>query len=182
MKKKLVILGLLGSLVLNVQADPPIENGKAIFSTRCATCHHVNKQLVGPALSGVDERRSMEWIIKFVQSSQTLIKTGDEQASAVFAKFNSFPMPDHPDLTADKIRDIVAFIKSETKSTPVSSAPFSRPGRLRPAYIPVRADNYIFFGGLFGAISLLVVALLMFVRVKELQRNTTNTLAATIRD
>ena len=169
MKKLLVFAFMV--MIHCVKAAPPEKDGKTIFTSRCATCHNVNKTLVGPALAGIDERRSIDWIIKFVQSSQTLIKQGDEQAAAVFAKFNGIQMPNHPDLTADNIRDIVSFIKSEAKPTEANAAPFTRPSSLRPAYMPVASDNYIFFGALFGSIALLVLSLLIFVRVKEWQRN-----------
>jgi cytochrome c2 len=171
MKKLFVFVTVLIATVTVVKAVPPEKDGKTIFTLRCATCHNVNKTLVGPALAGVDERRSIEWIIKFVQSSQSLIKQGDEQANAIFAKFNGIQMPNHPDLTADNIRDIVSFIKSEAKPTETNAAPFARPSTLHPAYIPIASDNYIFFAALFGSIVLLVLSLLMFVRVKEWQRN-----------
>jgi len=93
-------------------AAPPIAEGKAIFSTRCAGCHNVNKVVTGPALAGVDQRHSIDWIINFVHSSQTVIKGGDEKAVALFEKFNKIPMPDHPDLTAGNIKSIVEYIKS----------------------------------------------------------------------
>lgn len=170
MKRNIFLLSIITLFAMHIQAEPPIEEGKALFNSRCATCHNVNKTVVGPALAGIDERRSLEWIVKFVQSSQTLIKKGDADASEVFAKFNSFPMPDHPDLTADNIEDIVSYIKSQSRVVEETKEPFTRPGKLRPAYIPVKRDNYLFFGGLFLGISLLVFSLLMLVRVKEIQR------------
>ena len=107
-----------------VAAAPPIEDGKAIFTTRCAGCHNVNKLMTGPALAGVDQRRSMEWIISFVQSSQTMIKKGDKDAIALFEKFNKIPMPDHADLTDAHIKSVVEFVKSETKA--VNEEEFSK--------------------------------------------------------
>jgi cytochrome c551/c552 len=88
-------------------ANPTPEKGKAIFTTRCAGCHNVNKTLTGPLLAGVDQRRSIEWIIDFVHSSQTMVKSGDKNAVALFEQFNRIPMPDHPDLTDDHIKSIV---------------------------------------------------------------------------
>lgn len=169
--KTYILFGILSMMAaVKLSASPPIEEGKAIFNSRCATCHNINKTAVGPALAGIDERRSFDWIVKFVQSSQTFIKTGDEQAVAVFTAFNGIPMPDHTDLTADNIRDIVTFIKSQSKPAEASTAPFARPAKIRPAYVPVKGDDYVFFGGLFLSIALLVFALLMLVRVKEIQR------------
>ncbi len=170
-KVQIVLATLLMMAGMVVNAAPPEHNGKTIFMSRCATCHNVNKRVVGPALAGIEERRSLDWIVKFVQSSQAVIKSGDEQALAVFAEYNKMPMPDHADLSAEDISDIVSFISSESKTAETTTAPFARPGKLRPAYLPVTSDNYFFFGGLFMGVALLVFALLMLVRVKEIQRN-----------
>lgn len=112
MKSKLLFALLLTVAFTN--AAPPVEEGKTIFTTRCAGCHNVNKQVVGPALAGVDQRRSMEWIINFVHSSQTVIEKGDKDAVALFTQFNNIPMPDHKDLSDDNIKSVVAYIQSET--------------------------------------------------------------------
>ena len=75
MKIKKLFLGLviLLSIAIFVHATPP-EEGKTIFISRCAACHNVNKVMTGPALAGIDQRRSLEWITKFIHSSQTLVK------------------------------------------------------------------------------------------------------------
>jgi cytochrome c551/c552 len=151
-------------------AAPPVEEGKAIFSSRCAACHNVNKVVTGPALAGVDQRRSIDWIINFVHSSQTVIKKGDKDAVALFDKFNKIPMPDHPDLTPDNIRSIVEFIKSEA-SAATETAPFNKPGKLRPVYTPLSITNYGFFIGYLAVVALLIFGLLMAVKVKSMERN-----------
>jgi mono/diheme cytochrome c family protein len=93
-------------------SDP--KEGKTIFMSRCAACHNVNKTLTGPALAGVDQRRTIDWIINFVHSSQTMVKEGDKDAVALFQQFK-VPMPDHPDLTDEQIVNIVEYIKEEGK-------------------------------------------------------------------
>ena len=170
MKLKIFLSALLLSMVISSAAAPPSEEGKLIFSTRCGNCHNVNKMVVGPALAGVDQRHSIDWIVKFVQSSQTMIKSGDKDAEALFTKFNKIPMPDHPDLTADHIKSVVEYIKTQA-STAIDKAPFERPSKLRPAYVPVSLSNYGFFLGLLTGIALLIASLLLFVRVKEYERN-----------
>ena len=172
MKKNLLIACLLLISSTYSFADP-VEEGKTIFTTRCSSCHNINKLVVGPALAGVDQRHSMEWIIKFVQSSQTLIKSGDKDAAALFARFN-IAMPDHPDLTASNIKSVVDYIKSQ--ATPIGSstdkAPFARPEKLHPAYLPISIiNNYGFFLVYLSAIALLTFVLMTFVQVKEYERN-----------
>lgn len=149
----------------------PIEEGKAIFTARCSGCHNVNKLVTGPALAGVDQRRSIDWIIKFVHSSQTVVKSGDPYAVALFEKFNKIPMPDHPDLTADNIKSIVEYIKSEASAAD-TKAPFAKPDQLHLNYFPLSITaNYYFFIGYFALLTLLVSALLLLVEVKSVARN-----------
>lgn len=161
----------LFALVMSIYtwAAPPAEEGKTIFQARCASCHNVNKVLVGPALAGVDQRHQFAWIVKFVQSSQGVIKSGDPAATALFEKFNHTPMPDHPDLTAAAIQGIVDYIKTEsTTAAEAGKAPFAKPSRLHPAYVPV--SNPSFFISMGAAIVVLMLVLLVLVRVKEYER------------
>ena len=169
MKLKVLLCPFLLFMSIQVLANLP-EEGKTIFMTRCAACHSVNKQLTGPALAGVHERHSIDWIVKFVQSSQTVIKGGDEAAIALYQKFNKITMPDHPDLSSENIQNIVEFIKSESQATSVTAAPFAKPGKLRPNFMPLSISNYGFFLTYFGLVALLIVAMLFMVRVKEYER------------
>jgi cytochrome c551/c552 len=169
MKRKLIFFVLIAGITMQAVAAPPVEEGKAIFTSRCASCHNVNKMVVGPALAGVDKRHSIDWIINFVQSSQTVIKSGDQKAADLFAKFNRIPMPDHKDLTPDNIKSVVEFIKistvEETKSV-------FRPGKIRPNYVPLSITDYGFFTAFIGLVILMIASMLMLVKVKEHQRLT----------
>jgi mono/diheme cytochrome c family protein len=168
MRTKHLLLGIIALLYASVWAyADPIEDGKMIFMSRCAACHNVNKTLTGPALAGVDQRRSMEWIIKFVHSSQTLVKSGDKDAVSVFQQFNKVPMPDHPDLTEENIKSIVEYIKSAAVTTD-TKAPFAKPSKLQTVYKPlsISKDYGIFLIYLF-AVVLLIAALVFAVRLKS---------------
>jgi cytochrome c551/c552 len=170
MKAQIFLLAFIFVTTLSAVAAPPAEEGKAIFAARCASCHNVNKTLTGPALAGLDERRSMDWIVKFVQSSQSLVKSGDKDAVAVFEKFNKIPMPDHSDLSADKIATIVEYIKTESK-VEEAKAPFAKPSKLRPAYTPLSISNdYAFFIGFLAIVGLLIAVLLFAVQLKQYDR------------
>jgi cytochrome c551/c552 len=172
MKKKIAISVLTLLLSVFVFSIPPTEEGKTIFTSRCASCHAVNKVVVGPALAGVADRHTEDWIIKFVHSSQSVIKGGDEKAVALYEKYNKVAMPDHPDLSADNIKGILAYIKAETKAPEKESA--FRPDKLHPNYTPLSATNYLFFGSYLAVILLMTGALVLLVKVKEIERNSKN--------
>ncbi|MCP4573597.1 MAG: c-type cytochrome [bacterium] len=107
------------------------ESGEAIFNRICKACHTVGQgKLVGPDLAGVSQRRSVEWIIPFVQSSQTVIKSGDPDAAAMFEQFNKLIMPDNP-LSRSEVMTVIRYIEaaagdpaavSEVLPTPLETA------------------------------------------------------------
>lgn len=98
-----------------------VAAGRQLFTSRCTSCHAINKEVVGPALRDVDKRHTMPWIINFVHSSQTVIKSGDPAAIALFKSHNNTVMPDHPDLKNEQIQDIIAYIKDQSLTPPPSS-------------------------------------------------------------
>jgi cytochrome c2 len=59
MNTKTFLLATILLISSTIWAKPTPEEGKTIFSTRCAGCHNVNKVLTGPTLVGVDQRRSI---------------------------------------------------------------------------------------------------------------------------
>jgi mono/diheme cytochrome c family protein len=169
MKKKITISVLSLLTALYAFSNAPLEDGKLIFTSRCASCHNVNKVVLGPALAGVDQRRSVDWIVSFVHSSQTVIKGGDKDAIALYEKFNKIPMPDHPDLSEANIKNVLAYIKSATQST-TEPIPF-RPEKLHPSFTPIAINNFGFFGSYLVLVVLMAAALLALVKTKEIQRN-----------
>jgi len=97
------------------------EPGEQIFQTNCSACHTLGGgRLVGPDLQAVGERRSAEWLEKFIQSSTSLIQSGDAEANAVFEEFSGMTMPDSS-LTSAQIKQILSFI--ETRSSGQAIAP-----------------------------------------------------------
>jgi cytochrome c551/c552 len=167
MRKKIMISIFILLAGCAIFSFTPVNEGKTIFSSRCASCHNVNKVVVGPALAGVTDRHSEEWIIKFVHSSQSVIIGGDTAAVRLYEKFNKIPMPDHPDLTAENIQGILAYIKSETKA--FVPDPSFRPEKVHPKYTPI--TNLNFFAAYLGLVILMAVSFVALVKVKEIQRN-----------
>lgn len=78
-------------------------------------------------------------------------------------------MPDHADLTAENIKSIVAYIKSESSSS-IDKPPFTKPEKLHPAYTPVSVYNYGFFISFLLGIGLLIAVMLFAVQVKSMER------------
>ncbi|MCH8256672.1 MAG: cytochrome c, partial [Proteobacteria bacterium] len=71
--------------------------GETAFNTTCVACHSIGEgQRVGPDLINVTDRRSEEWLLRFIRSSQSMIKSGDVDAVALAEQFQGLMMPDSP--------------------------------------------------------------------------------------
>lgn len=86
------------------------QDGKALFNKQCKACHTIgNGKKIGPDLKGISDKRSFEWISKFILSSKDLIASGDDDAIAVFEEYGQKPMPSHK-MSAAEINAMMNFI------------------------------------------------------------------------
>lgn len=98
------------ALLLAVATACFAQSGEALFNGFCSACHSIGKgRLVGPDLADVHKRRSPAWLVKFIQSSQSMIRDGDPEAVAVFTEYHETVMPDAP-YNIDEIKAILAYI------------------------------------------------------------------------
>ena len=47
--------------------------GQEIFKAKCSACHKMRKRFVGPALAGVTERRTPEWIMNMILNPEVMV-------------------------------------------------------------------------------------------------------------
>lgn len=154
-QKALIAFMLFFSYSL-VHADA--ENGKKLFSGRCASCHAVDKKVVGPALAGIETRRDEAWLIKWIRNSSEVIKSGDAYAVKLFNEYNKSVMTAFPDLSDDDIRDILAYIKEASASSGQDNQASAGGGGAGAAQPPVDVDTLKFL--LFVTTGLLLFAAL----------------------
>lgn len=114
MKNILVLLLFFSALLISPKVNA--ATGEEVYSKLCISCHSLTDQvLMGPGLAGLKDRRSEEWIIKWVKDSQGLINSGDKDANDLFVKFNKIPMPGFPQLTDDEIKGLIAYVDEKSK-------------------------------------------------------------------
>jgi cytochrome c551/c552 len=91
------------------------ENGEALFSSKaCIGCHSVGQgKRVGPDLVGVLERRSLDWLRRWVKDPATMLKT-DSLAKALLAQSNNVPMPTMK-LTDEEVEALLQYVARESK-------------------------------------------------------------------
>ena len=78
------------------------SNGKKLFKSNCASCHKLDKKLVGPALTGVTDKYSEEWLLAWIRNNAELRASGDADAIAIFEEYNGSVMSAFPALRGDQ--------------------------------------------------------------------------------
>jgi len=43
------------------------KEGRKLYNNLCASCHKLDRKLIGPALAGVTERRENEWLKAWIK-------------------------------------------------------------------------------------------------------------------
>ena len=85
------------------------KEGRKLFRSLCASCHKLDKKLVGPALGGVEERRENDWLKSWIKNNAALRASGDRDAIAVFNEYNGSVMSSFPQLSDVQIDDILYY-------------------------------------------------------------------------
>lgn len=92
--------------------EKDIVAGADLFKANCAQCHAVNDVVVGPALAGIDKRRPLPWITKWVRNSSKMVASGDVYGVRLFNQYQKQQMPSFQ-LSEEQIIQIVKYVKSE---------------------------------------------------------------------
>ena len=104
---------LIFTALLTISQLAQSQDGKALFNQKCASCHAIDKQLVGPALKGVEDRwDDKKMIYEWVRNSASVIKKGYPRAVAVYAEFNKVQMTAFPELKDQDIDAILGYINT----------------------------------------------------------------------
>ncbi|MCH7962885.1 MAG: cytochrome c [Bacteroidetes bacterium] len=121
-KAKLLIIVFTFAAILLSEYSYPQSQGEIIYKRTCIACHTIGSgRLVGPDLKNVFNKRSEEWIISFVKSSQRMIKRRDPDAVVLFNEYNKSIMPDQ-NLTDDQIKDVMRYIKKQSSGSGQTTA------------------------------------------------------------
>lgn len=102
-------IGPVKSVTLE-EIDPALAaNGKEIFKTKCSACHKISKRFVGPALAGITEKRTPEWIMNMILNPEVMVQK-NEAAKQLLAEYLS-PMANQ-NLTEEEARAILEYFRT----------------------------------------------------------------------
>ncbi|MCB0480148.1 MAG: c-type cytochrome [Flavobacteriales bacterium] len=97
------------------------QDGEKLFKANCASCHKIDKKLIGPALAGIEDRwESKENLYAWIKNSSDYLKnnSGDSYAQGLFEEYNKSIMTAQA-LSDAEIDAILAYVANP----PASEAP-----------------------------------------------------------
>ncbi|MDF1517891.1 MAG: cytochrome c [Lutibacter sp.] len=107
-------VGPITSVTLEEINPKMAEEGKAIFQAKCSACHKISKRVVGPALAGVTERRTPEWIMNMILNPEKMV--AENPAAKKLLEEYLAPMANQ-NLTEDEARKILEYFRTKTSTS-----------------------------------------------------------------
>lgn len=84
--------------------------GKAKFEAICTACHMAEQRMIGPALKGVYERRSPEWVMNMIINPDKMLKE-DPIAKALLKEYNNAIMLNQ-NLNEEETRNLAEYLRT----------------------------------------------------------------------
>ncbi len=85
--------------------------GKSIYENNCTACHRFEEKRIGPALKGILNRRSPEWVMNMIIDPNRMVSE-DSLARDLFIEFHGAPMSDQG-LSKEETRATLEYIRSK---------------------------------------------------------------------
>lgn len=104
-------VGPVTELNLPDEIDPRlVSEGRELFESSCMTCHVADERLVGPALKGILEKRSPEWVMNFTINPSEMLAE-DPLAKELLDEFDGIQMT-NLGISREESRAILEYIRS----------------------------------------------------------------------
>ncbi len=104
-------IGPISSVTLGEIDASLAGEGEAIFKAKCTACHKISKRFIGPALQGVTQRRSPEWIMNMALNPEEMIQK-DPIAQQLLIEYNGAPMANQ-NLTEEEARALLEYLRTK---------------------------------------------------------------------
>jgi cytochrome c551/c552 len=90
-----------------------VNEGKGLYTSKCAMCHDLDQKKIGPALRNVTKERSPEYIMNVIYNPTMMQKT-DPVFKKLIVTYKNIPMPD-PNFTQAQSRSVLEYMRSVAK-------------------------------------------------------------------
>jgi cytochrome c len=100
--------------IINVILDDKVNismanSGEKLFNQLCTSCHIINEDYIGPAMSGILDRRSPEWIMNMILNPLQMLEE-DPIAIELLEKYN-FEYMYNQNLLEEEAREILEYFR-----------------------------------------------------------------------
>lgn len=102
-------IGPIKSVTLGEIDENLAATGKDVFKAKCSACHKTTKRFIGPAMAGVTERRTPEWIMNMILNPEEMVQK-NPAAKKLLEEYLS-PMANQS-LTEDEARQILEYFRT----------------------------------------------------------------------
>lgn len=104
-------VGPIKSVALAADVDTEMAaRGEAKFNSVCVACHMLDQRMIGPAMEGVIQRRSPEWIMNMMLNPDGMLRE-DPIAKALLKEYNNAIMLNQ-NLTEAEARDLLEYLRT----------------------------------------------------------------------
>ena len=103
-------VGPIINVILEDKVNISMANsGEKLFNQLCTSCHIINEDYIGPAMSGILDRRSPEWIMNMILNPIQMLEE-DPIAIELLEKYNFEYMYDQ-NLLEEEAREILEYFR-----------------------------------------------------------------------
>ena len=104
-------IGPISSVEFGDEIDADLAaQGEAKFNAICVACHMVDQRMIGPAMEGIYERRSPEWVMNMILNPDGMLKD-DPIAKALLKEYNNAIMLNQ-NLTEEEARAVAEYLRT----------------------------------------------------------------------
>ncbi|TCC97739.1 c-type cytochrome [Pedobacter hiemivivus] len=101
----------LSVLIVSATQAQDVVEGRKIFKDKCASCHQLDRNSTGPALTPKLTELDEAFAIKWIRNWKSLVDAGDKTAIEA-SKFSPAEMTTFPTLTDEQIKSVIAYAKA----------------------------------------------------------------------
>lgn len=99
------------------EIDPLLASaGEEAFALKCSACHKIDERYIGPALGGVTQRRTPEYVMNMILNPEEMVERHPE-AKKLFAEYNFTPMANQQ-LTEEDARAVLEYLRQAGSEVP----------------------------------------------------------------
>lgn len=103
-------IGPISKVVFEEEVNIQMSNsGEKLFNQLCTSCHMINEDYIGPAMSGILERRSPEWIMNMILNPIQMLEE-DSIAIELLERYN-FEYMYNQNLLEEEAREILEYFR-----------------------------------------------------------------------